>query len=107
MSLIDTILNAGGGAAVQQLGSQLGLGQDQTTSALTALIPALAAGMHQNAQRPDGLGALIIEYRIEVHYEQMYAALLWSSALSISVFVFFNWLGNRLFSSWHESGAIR
>ncbi|MGE0881298.1 MAG: ABC transporter permease [Acidimicrobiia bacterium] len=55
----------------------------------------------------DGLGALIIEYRIEVHYEQMYAALLWSSALSISVFVFFNWLGNRLFSSWHESGALR
>ncbi len=37
----------------------------------------------------------------------MYAALLWSSALSISVYVFFSWLGNRLFSAWHESGEIR
>ncbi|HVZ20428.1 MAG TPA: DUF937 domain-containing protein [Vicinamibacterales bacterium] len=59
MSLLDSILKAGGGAAVQQLGSQLGLGQQQTTAALSALIPALAAGLHQNAQTPGGLGALI------------------------------------------------
>ena len=55
----------------------------------------------------DGLGQLIISYRTELQYPAMYAALLWSSALSISVYVFFSWLGNRLFSAWHESGEIR
>jgi NitT/TauT family transport system permease protein len=55
----------------------------------------------------DGLGQLIISYRTEFQYPAMYAALVWSSALSISVYVFFSWLGNRLFSSWHESGEIR
>jgi NitT/TauT family transport system permease protein len=55
----------------------------------------------------DGLGAKLVEYRREVHYEQMYAGLIWSSLLSIAVFVFFSWLGNRLFSHWHESGELR
>jgi NitT/TauT family transport system permease protein len=54
----------------------------------------------------DGLGSLLVEYRTEVHYEQMYAALVWSSLLSISVYVFFTVLGNRLFRSWHESGDL-
>jgi NitT/TauT family transport system permease protein len=54
----------------------------------------------------DGLGQLIISYRTELQYPAMYAALVWSSALSISVYVFFSWLGNRLFSAWHESGEI-
>jgi NitT/TauT family transport system permease protein len=55
----------------------------------------------------EGLGQLIVDYRAELRYESMYAALVWSSALSISVFVCFSWLGNRLFSAWHESGGIR
>lgn len=55
----------------------------------------------------DGLGQLIISYRTELQYPAMYAALVWSSALSIAVYVFFSWLGNRLFSAWHESGEIR
>jgi NitT/TauT family transport system permease protein len=55
----------------------------------------------------EGLGQLIIDYRTELRYEAMYAALVWSSALSISVFAFFSWLGNRLFSAWHESGETR
>jgi NitT/TauT family transport system permease protein len=55
----------------------------------------------------DGLGAKLVEYRREVHYEQMYAGLIWSSLLGILVFVFFTWLGNRLFSHWHESGELR
>ena len=54
----------------------------------------------------DGLGSLLVEYRTEVRYEEMYAALVWSSLLSISVFVFFTFLGNRLFRSWHESGDL-
>lgn len=54
----------------------------------------------------DGLGSLLVEYRTEVKYEQMYAALVWSSLLSISVYVFFTVLGNRLFRSWHDSGDL-
>ena len=54
----------------------------------------------------DGLGQLIIDYRTNLQYERMYAALLWSSALSISVYAGFTWLGNRLFSAWHESGDL-
>lgn len=53
-----------------------------------------------------GLGALIIEYRMQVQYERMYAALVWSSLLSIFTFFLFTWLGNRLFSHWHESGDL-
>jgi len=59
MSLLDTILNSQNGAAVQHLGDHLGLGADQTTAALSALVPALAGGLHQNAQTPAGLGGLI------------------------------------------------
>jgi NitT/TauT family transport system permease protein len=54
----------------------------------------------------DGLGSLLVEYRTEVRYEEMYAALVWSSLLSISVYVFFTVLGNRLVRSWHESGDL-
>ncbi|MEO8070766.1 MAG: DUF937 domain-containing protein [Acidobacteriota bacterium] len=59
MSLLDAILKAGGGATVQQIGSQLGLGEQQTTSALAALIPVLAAGVQQNAQTPGGLASVL------------------------------------------------
>ena len=54
----------------------------------------------------DGLGSLLVEYRIDVHYEKMYAALIWCSLLSIVVYIFFTALGNRLFRSWHESGDL-
>jgi hypothetical protein len=59
MSLLDAILNSQDGAAVQQLGAQFGLGQEDTTAALSALVPALAAGVHQNAQSADGLDGLM------------------------------------------------
>jgi hypothetical protein len=59
MSLLDSILGAQGGAAVQQLGAQVGLGQNETASALSALVPALAAGIHQNAQSEGGLSSLV------------------------------------------------
>ena len=59
MNLLDTILNSQNGAAVQQLGDHLGLGSDQTVAALSALVPALAGGVHQNAQTPDGLSGLV------------------------------------------------
>jgi len=59
MGLLDSILNAQGGAVVQQLGSQFGLGNDQTTAALGALVPALAAGAQQNTQTSGGMTGLL------------------------------------------------
>jgi len=50
---------------------------------------------------PGGLGQMLINAKIEFKYEEMYAALIVSSALSISVYLFFNLLGNLLFSAWH------
>jgi hypothetical protein len=59
MNILDNILNAGDGAAVRQLGSQVGLDEAQTASALSALVPALSAGLRQNMQSPDGLSGLL------------------------------------------------
>lgn len=54
---------------------------------------------------PGGLGQMLINAKIDFKYEQMYAALLVSSALSIAVYLLFSWLGNRMFAEWHESGG--
>jgi hypothetical protein len=59
MNILDAIVNAQDGAAVRQIGSQLGLGHDQTAAALSALVPALAAGVQRNVQSEGGLGNLI------------------------------------------------
>lgn len=59
MDIVESIVNAGNGSAVRQLGSQLGLSESQTASALSALVPALSAGLRQNAQSSDGLSGLI------------------------------------------------
>lgn len=58
MNILDTILSTGNGSAVRQLGAQFGLDEQQTTAALAALAPALAAGLQRNLQTPDGLGSL-------------------------------------------------
>jgi hypothetical protein len=58
MNILDTIINAQDGAAVRSLGSQLGLGDGQAAAALSAVIPALAAGLQQNMQSPEGLTRL-------------------------------------------------
>jgi hypothetical protein len=58
MNILDAILNAQNGAAVSQLGSQVGLSPDQTTAALSALVPALAAGFQRNMQSAGGLESL-------------------------------------------------
>lgn len=59
MNILDIITSAQGGAAVQQLGTQFGLGPQQTQSALASLVPALAAGLHQNASSENGLASLM------------------------------------------------
>jgi hypothetical protein len=59
MNILDSIMNAGNGAAVRQIGSQLGLDENQTAAALSALVPALSAGLRQNVQSPGGLSGLV------------------------------------------------
>ena len=59
MNMLDAIVNAQDGAAVRQLGSQVGLAPDQATAALTALMPALAAGFQRNLQSHGGLENLM------------------------------------------------
>ena len=59
MNILESIMSAGNGAALRQIGSQVGLNDAQTTAALSALVPALSAGVRHNAQTPDGLSGLI------------------------------------------------
>jgi hypothetical protein len=59
MDLLQTVLNAQGGAAVERLGRDFGLDQGQTTAALAQLLPALAAGLSRNAAAPGGLDGLM------------------------------------------------
>jgi hypothetical protein len=58
MDILNTILNAQNGGAVRQIGQMVGLEKEQTTTALEALLPALAAGFQRNLQGVDGVGAL-------------------------------------------------
>lgn len=59
MNILDSILAAQNGGAVTQMSQQLGLGQDQTMSVLSALVPALAGGFQRNMQSQGGLDALM------------------------------------------------
>lgn len=59
MNILDVIMNAQGGAAARQAGAQVGLGEQETATALSALVPALAAGFQRNAGTPDGLSGLV------------------------------------------------
>ena len=59
MNILEAILNAQGGAAAREAGQSAGLSPDQTTSALSALVPALTASLHRNASQPGGLDALL------------------------------------------------
>lgn len=59
MNMIEDLLGAQGNTVVQQLGQQFGLSESQASSALGALLPALAAGFQRNASSASGLEALI------------------------------------------------
>jgi hypothetical protein len=59
MNILDAIVKAQDGAAVQQLGSQVGLAPDKATAALAALMPALAGGVQRNIQSQGGLASLM------------------------------------------------
>lgn len=58
MNILDTIIGAQGGGAVNQLAAQFGLPPEQAKSAVAALVPALAAGLKRNAATPEGASSL-------------------------------------------------
>jgi hypothetical protein len=58
MNILDAIVGAQDGQAVGALANQFGLSQDQTVSALGALLPALAGGLQRNVSSPSGLDQL-------------------------------------------------
>lgn len=59
MNILEAILNAQGGAAAREAGRSVGLSPNQTSAALSAIVPALASGLHKNATQQGGLDALL------------------------------------------------
>ncbi len=59
MNLLDAILSAQKGGAVNQLGQGFGLERDQTVSVLSQLLPALSSGLKRNTATESGLQSLI------------------------------------------------
>ena len=56
MSILENLLSAGGGAAVTQLAGQFGISEDQATSSMSALLPALASGLKEKLASGDASG---------------------------------------------------
>jgi NitT/TauT family transport system permease protein len=56
-------------------------------------------------QGKPGLGQRLIEYRVVFEFERLYATLLVSSLLGISVYLAFTFLGHRLTRHWHASST--
>jgi hypothetical protein len=59
MNLLETVLGAQGGAPVRELARNFGIGEDQATAAVTALLPALAGGLGRNVGQAGGLEGLL------------------------------------------------
>ena len=59
MNLLEQLLGAGNGAAVDQLGRQLGVDRSQASSALEALLPSVLAGVQRQASGGAGLEGLL------------------------------------------------
>jgi hypothetical protein len=59
MNLLDALLNARGGSAVNDLGQNFGLDRNQTESALAQLLPALSSGLKRNVSSESGLQSLL------------------------------------------------
>jgi hypothetical protein len=57
--LMDAVLRAGGGSAVEMLGGRFGLPPAATRSALEALLPMVGGGLKSQAQAPGGLEGLL------------------------------------------------
>lgn len=59
LNLLDMIMQAQGGKAAKNVGSQYGLNAKQSKSAVEALLPAISSALKQNTQSPQGLQALL------------------------------------------------
>lgn len=59
MNILNAILGANDGRAVGALAQQFGLSTDQASSAIGALLPALAGGLQRNVTQQGGLESLI------------------------------------------------
>lgn len=59
MNMMEMIMQAAGGQAPQQIGSQFGLDQQQSQNAIAALLPAISSGLKQNSASPQGLAGLL------------------------------------------------
>jgi hypothetical protein len=61
MNILQAVLDAQNGDTLKQLGRQFGLEMNQVRSAVSTLVPALAAGFQRNASTPQGADDLIAE----------------------------------------------
>jgi hypothetical protein len=59
MNILESIVGAQNGAAVEQLAAQFGLKPEQASAAVSALMPALAAGFQKNMSTEGGLASLL------------------------------------------------
>jgi hypothetical protein len=57
--ILDMLMNAAGGGAVQQIGQRFGLSEEQAGSAVSQLVPALLAGLQRNTSQEGGVEALL------------------------------------------------
>lgn len=57
--LLDAVLSAGGGSAIQMLGGRFGLPPAATRSALEALLPMVSGGLKNQAQTQGGIEGLL------------------------------------------------
>ena len=57
--LLDAVLSAGGGSAIQMLGGRFGLPPAATRSALEALLPMVSGGLKNQAQAQGGIEGLL------------------------------------------------
>ena len=59
LPLFDMLANAQNGNGMEALARQFGLSQQQTQSAIEALMPAFSQGLRRNASDPYGLGSFL------------------------------------------------
>src|SRR5690349_6099747 len=71
-NLDDILSDAQGGEAMDMLGREYGLTPDQTQAAVTALLPAVSAGLKRATATPEGLSNLLAVMAQQPHLPAMY-----------------------------------
>jgi hypothetical protein len=67
-NISEIVQSAQDGAVIDNLADRFGLSQEQTKSAVYALIPALSAALQRVAANPERLGSVIESMSAETHY---------------------------------------